>query len=133
MVFIEDALCLIQILFISCHLIPRHLQQCLYICARHGGFRVIGRHAAEPVNFLFDLLLNLFIRAQLGQLLLIAIGVRQRIVLTQLSPYQLHLLTENIFLLILINPFSDFFLKFSSNTKYLYFIVEDHRYLLVSL
>ena len=68
------------------HMVPGQRQQRLNIAADHRTLGIVLSHVFKTGNLLGDLLLDILIRFQAGQLLFKMLRIRERIVLSQLLP-----------------------------------------------
>ena len=107
MICLKNLLGVLDVLMLLAHLIPRHLKHRLDVRADHAVLSLAPHRIPESADLLGKLLLY-FLRCRKSVCLLLEfICVGQRIVISQLFPDQLRLLTQDVFSLVLIHTFFD--------------------------
>ena len=129
-ILVEYLLGVFDVVIVLGHLLPGQVQQGFHIGAQHIGLLASGRHIAETLNLFVELFLYLLVGLQSIQLFLIFVCVRHS-VLSQLLADDLHLLPENIFLLVLVDIGLYLFLKFLLDSVYLHLGQQSMHYYLI--
>ena len=105
MLVLEYLLCALQVQTVRVTLIPRESKQGLDIATGYRTFGGASRDTLKMLDFLTDFLLHGLVRIQCLTLFQIHIRICHRITLTKLLADDLHLLTHDVFLLVLIYLF----------------------------
>ncbi len=122
--FLQDPLGLLQVLGVLRAVVPGKSQQCLDVSGDHGALGRISVQVSQAVDLLADALLHLIGGLQLLQLFPVFVQVVGTL-LPQLLPDHLHLLPQNVFSLIFINPCLQSFLKIPVDLQNLNLIGEN--------
>ena len=129
-VLVEYLLGMFDVVIVLGHLLPGQVQQGFHIGAQHIGLLASGRHIAETLNLFVELFLYFLVSLQCVQFLLVFVCIRHSI-LSQLLADNLHLLPEDVFLLVLVDISLYLFLEILLNPVYLHLSQQSmHHYLI---
>ena len=112
MIAVEDLLRTDQVMSVAAGLVPGKSEKRLNVASENSALRRLARKILEAFDFLIQLILDFLRRLEFLSGLPEVVDIAQRCILAELLTDHFELLSQQIFLLVLVDTLSDFFLQF---------------------